>query len=348
MDNTTSPLSSNLTVTSDVYILRYVTLPIIMFFSIFGNLLVCMVTYSKLQNVTNIMIFNLALADLIVGIVIIPAVLSSTIIGEWIGDATSCKVIGILNASILVVSVWMLVVISIIRYVLVAFPHRSHTLLTKRKAYAVVVLLWIWSFVSAATAELWSPYYYHPQIFDCWFDYSIPFKHQFLMILINILLPLSIMIFAYIKIYLILRKQYRSFQNHIPRTRSMVIRVAMKVGSSVVVPMLNKKSQRSPSQDALGNRLPLARLKDDAKVTRMMFIVLLAFLLAWSPGAFILQFFFFIQPVSPFILNLVFIIGYSNSAINCFIYGFLNKTFRHSFERILTCHKCRKSTNSSF
>ncbi|EDV29659.1 uncharacterized protein TRIADDRAFT_19440 [Trichoplax adhaerens] len=268
-----------------------------------------MVTYSKLQNVTNIMIFNLALADLIVGIVIIPAVLSSTIIGEWIGDATSCKVIGILNASILVVSVWMLVVISIIRYVLVAFPHRSHTLLTKRKAYAVVVLLWIWSFVSAATAELWSPYYYHPQIFDCWFDYSIPFKHQFLMILINILLPLSIMIFAYIKIYLILRKQYRN---------------------------------------ALGNRLPLARLKDDAKVTRMMFIVLLAFLLAWSPGAFILQFFFFIQPVSPFILNLVFIVGYSNSAINCFIYGFLNKTFRHSFERILTCHKCRKSTNSSF
>lgn len=336
--------NGNITVGLDVYILRFSTLPVIMFFSIFGNLLVCLVVYSKLHNVTNIMIFNLAFADLLMGTIVIPIILASTILNEWIGSDISCKIFGILNGTVLVESIWMLVIISVLRYILVAYPHRSHTLLTKRKAYLVVLITWIWSFASTATAELWSPFRYYPQLFDCWWNYSDPLKHQLLMTCLNVIIPFGIMIFSYVRIYQILHKQYRTVQR-IPRSRSFVVRVAMKVGSSVVVPMMNK-SQRSQSVDAQGNRLNLSRMKDDSKITRMMLIVIIAFVIAWSPGVIILQLYPIIKPISPLIFNFAFILGYSNSAINCFIYGFLNKTFRQSFEQILTFRKCRKYSPS--
>ncbi|KAF2367173.1 G protein-coupled receptor rhodopsin-like [Trinorchestia longiramus] len=114
-----------------------------------GNTLVIAAVFSsnKLRSVTNLFIVSLAVADMSLGIMVLPFSVTVEVFDTWLFGPLWCSVW-------LAVDVWMstssilnLVVISFDRYVAVTRPVSYPTLMTSTRAKVLIGVVWVTSFV---------------------------------------------------------------------------------------------------------------------------------------------------------------------------------------------------------
>ncbi|CAL1526975.1 unnamed protein product [Lymnaea stagnalis] len=112
---------------------------------IIGNCLVIVVILTDLkmrQSVTNLLIINLALADLIIMIFGVPEIAMFMMNRGWMLGSLACRI----NRFILVValysSVISLVVLCIERFIGIVFPLKVLELCSRKKVVAVILLIW--------------------------------------------------------------------------------------------------------------------------------------------------------------------------------------------------------------
>ena len=94
---------------------------------------------AKLKNASNYVVLNLSLADLLVDVFNVPVVISS-LLGGFVPSARACLVIGMLNMTTFVGTVFCLVLISVNRWVTVV----GCGILTVGKCWVVVATLGYW------------------------------------------------------------------------------------------------------------------------------------------------------------------------------------------------------------
>ncbi|KPJ02955.1 putative G-protein coupled receptor No9 [Papilio xuthus] len=114
-----------------------------------GNWLViaAVLCSSKLCSVTNLFIVSLAVADLLVGLAVLPFSATREVFKIWIFGDVWCSVWLAVDVWMCTASILNLCAISLDRYVAVTRPVSYPTIMSRRRAKALIAGLWVLSFV---------------------------------------------------------------------------------------------------------------------------------------------------------------------------------------------------------
>ncbi|RUS88599.1 hypothetical protein EGW08_003625, partial [Elysia chlorotica] len=110
-----------------------------------GNLLVIAVIVrdSKMrQSVTNLMIINLAIADLVIMFLNVPEMLMFVMGGAWLLGPAACKANRFILTSALYCSVLSLLALCVERFIAIVFPLKAHELCSRRKIVGAILFIW--------------------------------------------------------------------------------------------------------------------------------------------------------------------------------------------------------------
>ncbi|XP_012937854.1 octopamine receptor 1-like [Aplysia californica] len=114
-----------------------------------GNTLVvaAVATTRKLRTVTNVFIVNLACADLLLGVLVLPFSAVLEIKDVWIFGHLWCQVWLAVDVWLCTTSILTLCCISLDRYLAITHPIRYPGLMSSRRAKTLVASVWLFSFI---------------------------------------------------------------------------------------------------------------------------------------------------------------------------------------------------------
>lgn len=117
---------------------------LLVLFGIIGNTIVIyLISFKeKLNQPTNILIFFLALADLLFVLSCVPYTAVHYALSQWPFGSIWCKVVNFITHVCAYASVWTLVLLSLDRYIAVVHPMVSKRIRTRRNTFLIVYATW--------------------------------------------------------------------------------------------------------------------------------------------------------------------------------------------------------------
>ncbi|RZF46225.1 hypothetical protein LSTR_LSTR010887 [Laodelphax striatellus] len=118
---------------------------IIVILGLFGNLLVVIVVAAnqQMRSTTNLLIINLAVADLLFIVFCVPFTATDYILPYWPFGDFWCKTVQYLICVTAYASVYTLVLMSLDRFLAVVHPIASMSVRTERNAITAIVIVWV-------------------------------------------------------------------------------------------------------------------------------------------------------------------------------------------------------------
>ncbi|XP_070209300.1 QRFP-like peptide receptor [Littorina saxatilis] len=294
--------------------------------ALFGNLLVLVTLVRQRKTLCkpkNLYMLNLALADLLVTLLCMPATVGMLINRLWLYGEFLCKFMPFLQGVAVTSSIFTLTAMSIDRYISIQHPMTSLTGMTSRQALAIVFMTWIVSavFISPLlyvrqvdTPSLPDLSYMTFCIEDWPQDYD---RHIFGLVLLVVIfiLPSLTLAICYV---------------HIGRT-------------------LCSSQHYRQSSDSSAQRIGSRK-----RAARMLLILVLVFIVCWLPNnitSLCIDLLESYQPVD--VLPFTLCLGHAHSAINPVMYWVMNRRFRHNVTSLLRSIKqsnhvfCTTATHAS-
>ncbi|XP_053343426.1 trace amine-associated receptor 1-like [Clarias gariepinus] len=298
----------------EVRVLLYILFITFSVITVIGNLLVIItvVHFSQLHTPTNYLILSLAVADLLVGGVVMPPSMMRSVETCWYLGSTFCKIHSSLDVTVCSASIINLCIISLDRYYAVCHPFLYHIKMTPTTIRLMIIVCWS---ISAATGFgmiflelniLGSEEFYY-NTFLCEGACTI-FQTKVAAIVLPMFtfyIPALIMLFVYVKIFYTAKRQARAIQS----TNSQMKTTKEKVGIS----------------------------KSERKATKTLAIIIGVFLTSWVPYftcTCIEQFTGY--AVHPTVYDVLIWVAYFNSTCNPIVYAFFFSWFRHALRVILS------------
>ncbi|XP_033969833.1 trace amine-associated receptor 3-like [Trematomus bernacchii] len=289
--------------------------------TVVGNFLVVLsIAYFKqLQSPTNSFVMSLAVADCLVGLVVMPYSMIRTVEGCWYFGVLFCKLHSSLDVMLCTASIFHLSCIAYDRYYAVCNPLIYSLKMSNSQVALLICVCW-------AVPMLIS---FCPIMLDlhvAGVDILIPEDLCVFLVnriyadmasLVAFYLPMAIMLIAYWKIFKAAKRQARQIS-------AMESQMASGVGKD------SSKIKRHRNT-----------MKRERKVAKTLGIIMGVFLIFWMP-------FFTVIIVDPFIeystevvvWDIFLWLGYINSSLNPFLYGFFNRSFRRAFLMFIGCRVC--------
>ncbi|XP_070979504.1 trace amine-associated receptor 6-like [Oncorhynchus clarkii lewisi] len=293
----TSPLTSG-------YLILYIFFSVISAVTVFLNILVIISIshFKQLHTPTNLLILSLAVSDLLVGLIVIPATTIAIMESCWSFGEYFCVFQFYISCLCTSLSLGNLVLISIDRYVAVCDPLLYHSKITITRMMCCISITWCCCILYDAT------------IIKNFVNVQVPsrcLKECFIVeglnwvtiidLLLKTVVPCSIIMTLYMKIFVVARSQAR--------------KVFSKEAASV-----------SCVQTVQAN-------KSERKAAKTLSIVVFNYFICWTPSLFIFFLSFLSENVSLLIISFLPLV---NSLINPIIYAFFYPWFKVTAKIILT------------
>ena len=207
---------SNITLQLDHSILsfstvfRVITLILILSAAFIGNILVFVVFLRKpsMLSVSNRFILQLAVCNFLMTILLMPSVIVSTIQEQedWPYSHIWCVCTGFLIVLLFAAAIFTLVMITVDRYVAVITPLHYFSRITSKRSLMMLTAVWIIAFILALPPLIaHDSIDYHHYRYACTIgsrsNYIFTYGYNIFLILCGFLVPLSVMSFAYYRIY---------------------------------------------------------------------------------------------------------------------------------------------------
>ncbi|KAA0704383.1 Trace amine-associated receptor 13c [Triplophysa tibetana] len=202
-NNNLSCMREHRPVTESVILYTFIFLASV--FTVFLNLLVIISIshFKKLHTPTNLLILSLAVADLIVGLIVIPLMGIRYIDTCWYFGETFCSLFLLIVFTVVTASLYNLVFISVDRYIAVTDPLRYTVRITTNKTVFCIVMNWLCS-------VLYSLYFYDALTQEgCYGDCVIYFtmKHVVMDLIVTFIGPCVVILSLYVKIFCVAKHQ---------------------------------------------------------------------------------------------------------------------------------------------
>ncbi|XP_013855232.1 5-hydroxytryptamine receptor 2B [Austrofundulus limnaeus] len=341
-----------------------------------GNILVILAVSleRKLQNATNYFLMSLAVADLLVGLLVMPIALITVLYNSrWPLPDFLCPIWLFLDVLFSTASIMHLCAISLDRYIAIKKPIQHSQYKSRAKALIKITLVWLISIGIAIPIPIKGLKNLHNNItFNS--NYTCLLKpetfSEFIIFgsLTAFFIPLAIMMIIYLLTVQVLRKKVYLLKS----------KVTQRFGSSTISTVFQREQQALTSPQAeqismLDIRLPrmqekpnigtmnaqtddeisfrrmstmgkksMQTLSNEQRASKVLGIVFLLFVVMWCP--------FFITNITSALcsscdgdvisrLMEIFVwVGYVSSGINPLVYTLFNKIFREAFTRYITCN----------
>ncbi|XP_035208322.1 allatostatin-A receptor-like [Stegodyphus dumicola] len=288
---------------------------IIVVVGLIGNTLVVIVVACnpQMRSTTNVLIINLAVADLLFIMFCVPFTAFDYALPYWpFGDAW-CRVVQYLVIVCAYASIYTLVLMSLDRFLAVVHPITSMSIRTVRNAFIAIGVMWA-VIVLTCIPALQS----HGQV-----SYTFDGTEY------------SVCIFLSNEGY-----NYAAYQ-----ICFFLSSYIIPLGLIFVLYMLMLK--RLWFGVAPGGRVSAESLRSKKRVTRMVVIVVVIFAVCWCP----IQIVLVLKSIDSYGLTPLRIVGqitshilaYMNSCVNPILYAFLSDNFRKAFHKVIACNQKRSS-----
>ncbi|XP_050437194.1 RYamide receptor-like [Adelges cooleyi] len=278
-----------------------------------GNGLVCIVITSSTQTISviNTLILNIAISDMIISLFYFPYLVNVIFMNYWPFGEALCCIYTYLNTLVIQVSTYTMVAISINRYVAVMWPLKTRA--SKHNVKSIIYLVWtlsaVTSFPYLIANGLQQPFVWYKKcdLYICNATFSNRKLKKLYIDTLGVLhtcIPTAVLLFTYISIGVVLWRQ------------------------------------TTPGEAQNLRDLTIVRSK--IKMTKIMLIVVLAFIICWLPFSIL----FNTTPYEPIVsMNtwdhrapfcfMLYWLGMSHTCHNPIIYCCMNNEFRKELVRLL-------------
>ncbi|XP_060776631.1 opioid receptor, delta 1b [Neoarius graeffei] len=265
-----------------------------------GNVLVLygVVRYTKMKTATNIYIFNLALADALATSTL-PFQSAKYLMRTWPFGELLCKIIIAIDYYNMFTSIFTLTMMSVDRYIAVCHPVRALDFRTPVKAKIINVCIWILSSAIGIPIMITAV----TRVKDngttiCMLKFPNPEPYY------DKVTKICVFIFAFVVPVLVISACYGL----------MILRLKS-------VRLLSGSKEKD---------------KNLRRITRMVLVVVAAFIICWTPIHIfiIIKAFIEIDQKNPLVIiswHLCIALGYMNSSLNPVLYAFLDENFKRCF-----------------
>uniref|UniRef100_A0A8C9WFA1 G-protein coupled receptors family 1 profile domain-containing protein n=1 Tax=Scleropages formosus TaxID=113540 RepID=A0A8C9WFA1_SCLFO len=267
--------------------------------TVVGNFLVVLAIayFKQLQSPTNSFVLSLAVADFLVGLVVMPYSMVRTVEGCWYFGSVFCEVHSSLDVMLCTTSIFHLSCIAFDRYYAVCNPLVYALKMSRTRVALLIVTCWVLPMLISFGPIMLGLHKANMEVVppedSC--SFLVNRVYAVTASLVAFYLPMATMLVAYWKIYKAARRQQKQ-RNSMRRER---------------------------------------------KAAKTLGFIMGAFLLFWLP-------FFTTNIIDPFIeyctagviWDIFLWLGYANSSLNPFLYGFFNRSFRRAFFMIMGCRIC--------
>ncbi|XP_023333494.1 protein trapped in endoderm-1 [Eurytemora carolleeae] len=280
-----------------------------------GNLftVVALIKCAKLRtHATTTFVISLAASDLLFSSINLPLTACRYIHEEWLLGDTLCRLYPVLFYGNVGVSLMNMVAITLNRYVLISCPGTYPKIYSRMNILLMVAGVWIFSFglLLPPLLEIWGTLGLDPPTFSCTVlkdsEGRSPKKFLFLF---GFLLPCVAIIVCYSAIFYRVRQSRLNVQKHIGLEGRR-----------------NKESALQSSQK-----------KEDLRMTKMMLIIFLSFLICFLP--LMLVNVIDDEMAVPTLHVVASVLAWMSSVINPFIYAFKNRQYKQAFKKLLCVYQ---------
>lgn len=308
--------STNATTASDVLSvtskIAVVTAYVIIFtLALFGNSIGLYVVCAKetSRRITNLLIKNLAIADLIFTVIVMPYSVLSMFLepNQWFGGIMgeiTCKVIFYAVPVSIAASVTTMVVISLDRFCAVYFPLNQALFHNHR---VVTSVIWLFSIISMTPNLFIYQVFNEGDMYSCYQVWPWADDQQEIFLALRIFNVILFFLFYTLPLLIL----------------------------AVVNSLVGRRLwlHRTPGSPTSANRAALEVSR--RKVVKMLAILVAAFALCWAPTHLFHYFVYFnrdiLNKIPLVVINFMLWLSHANSAINPMLYIALNKNFRYAF-----------------
>lgn len=261
--------------------------------AIVGNILVILsvLCNKHLQTVTNFFIVNLAIADLLLSIIVLPFSASLEVLGCWVFGRIFCNIWAAVDVLCCTASILSLCIISIDRYIGVKYCLKYPTIMTERKAGVILVVVWVSSMVISIGPLLgWKE---PPPIDESICSITEEPGYALFSSLFSFYLPLMVILFMYTRVYIVARRTTKSLEAGVKRERDHSMEVVLRIHyrSAPDDASTSSKTKAHPFRSSLSVRL--MKFSREKKAAKTLAIVVGMFIFCWLP-------FFFVLPLGTY------------------------------------------------
>uniref|UniRef100_UPI00398F795F 5-hydroxytryptamine receptor 2A-like n=1 Tax=Pristiophorus japonicus TaxID=55135 RepID=UPI00398F795F len=334
---------------------------VIIVLTVGGNILVIMAVSleKKLQNATNYFLMSLAVADMLVGILVMPVSLITILYDNaWPFPEKLCPIWIYLDVLFSTASIMHLCAISLDRYVGIRNPIEHSRFNSRTKAIIKITAVWTIS-IGISMPILVIGLQDESRVF---IDNSCVINEESFVLVgsfVAFFIPLIIMVFTYCLTVQALQKQIsvflgdqRQMRANLPvfKKDNLVENTAMiqrsEAADTSPKPPLNKEAR-------LIRKGTMHSINNEQRASKVLGIVFFLFVVMWCP--------FFITNVMSVIckdscneaiiaelLNVFVWIGYTSSGVNPLVYTLFNGTYRRAFSHYIRCHYRHRRNKNHF
>ncbi|XP_067091788.1 melanopsin-A [Osmerus mordax] len=282
-----------------------------------GNFLV-IYAFSRsrsLRTPANMFIINLAITDLLMCVTQAPIFFTTSMHKRWIFGEKGCELYAFCGALFGICSMITLTVIAVDRYFVITRPLASIGVMSRKRAFLILVGAWLYSLGWSLPPFFgWSAYVPEGLLTSCTWDYVTftPSVRAYTMLLFIFVffIPLIIIMYCYVFIFKAIR-----------HTNKAVCKVGGSNGSS---------------RDSIKS---FRRLKNEWKMAKIALIVILLYVISWSPYSIVALTAFagYADILTPYMNSVPAVIAKASAIHNPIIYAITHPKYRLALAKYIPC-----------